>query len=103
MSRLYAVLAIALFALPAAAADAPGWTPNDMIRLKRFGSVVPSPEVEVAGIAAERVPAAAKRPSAERAVEVSDESHLVSAEYWAERAGVGGALRWPETHHVPPL
>src|SRR5438874_9616432 len=44
MNRLYAVLAIALFALPAAAADAPGWTPNDMLRVKRFGSVVPSPD-----------------------------------------------------------
>src|SRR5262245_3912246 len=44
MRRLFAIIAIALFAFPAAAADAPGWTPNDMLRVKRFGSVVPSPD-----------------------------------------------------------
>src|SRR5207253_5767474 len=67
------------------------------------GSKVLPPAVEVAGIAAVGIAAAGNGPGAERAVEVSDESHLVSAGYRAERGDVGCALRWPETRHVPPV
>src|SRR5260370_20942183 len=42
MNRLFSIIAIFFFAMPAIAADPAGWTPNDMLRVKRFGSVVPS-------------------------------------------------------------
>src|SRR5258708_38843360 len=44
MNRFFALLGIFVIALPATAADVPGWTPNDMIQIKRFGGVYPSPD-----------------------------------------------------------
>src|SRR5687768_8298397 len=44
MNRRLCALALLAFALPAAAADAPGWTPTEMLRVKRFGGVYPSPD-----------------------------------------------------------
>src|SRR5438067_11571488 len=44
MKRLCAFVVLFVVSLPAIAADAPGWTPNDMIQVKRFGGVYPSPD-----------------------------------------------------------